>query len=177
MFPLSVTVGGNCICPWYSHRWVMRPSEFLQAPGAAWTCLTRYWDPCLVLSWVSEIKESWLEKESMKGEWLLIAGSVVRSAYSPCSWEGFALCCVGLLAALAYWERDKCCVERRIFRRCYKEKELMWCRSISRIARQGILCVTYSLVQQPPWYLFGALVPWETLCPEGGAVEFEHKEM
>lgn len=26
---------------WYSHGWVMRPSEFLQAAGAAWTCWTR----------------------------------------------------------------------------------------------------------------------------------------
>lgn len=41
MFPLSVTVDGNCTCPWYSHRWVVRPSEFLQAPEAAWTCWTR----------------------------------------------------------------------------------------------------------------------------------------
>lgn len=41
IFPLSVTVDGYCACPWYSHGWVMRPSEFLQAAGAAWTCWIR----------------------------------------------------------------------------------------------------------------------------------------
>lgn len=41
---------------------------------------------------------------------------------------------------------------------------------------QGTLCVTYSLVQQPPEYLPDALVPGETLYPETGAVEHGPKE-
>lgn len=32
MFDLPLNVDGNCMCPWYSHRWGMRLSEFLQTP-------------------------------------------------------------------------------------------------------------------------------------------------
>lgn len=149
MFHLPLNVDGNCMCPWYSHRWGMRLSEFLQTPDLE--LLGPPWPENLgqVLgSLLSPLSSKWNRREFI---WERV-NERQMAIYCWGQWSdklilraaGRDLLCVNvsLLAALTYWGRDKCFVERRIFRRCYKEEESVWCRSSSRTVRQRILCVT-----------------------------------